>query len=49
MNCLCKKSVIDEYEVNTRLVNLRTDEYMTRSLKQDLNQWLGLSTFEGQD
>ena len=45
---MCKKSVIDEYEVNTRLVNLRTDEYMTTSLNQDRNQWLELSTFEGQ-
>ena len=30
-------------KIKTGLVNLRTDEHITRTLNQDLNQWLALS------
>ena len=37
-NCLCKKR--GEEETKTTPINFRTDEYMTKDHRLDLNQWL---------
>ena len=46
-NCLYKKR--GEEETKSTLINLRTDEYMTKDLRPDLNQWLDNTreTYEG--
>ena len=49
-NWLYKRRVIDDAKVKNRLVNPGTDEHVTRTVNQDLIQWLKLSkeTFKGQ-
>ena len=46
-NCLYKKR--GEEEIKTSLINFRTDEYMTKGRRLDLNQWLdnARETYEG--
>ena len=46
-NCLYKKG--GEEETKTTLINFRTDEYMTKDHRLDLNQWLDNTreTYEG--
>ena len=46
-NCLYKKR--GEEEAKTTLINFRTDEYMTKDHRLDLNQWLdnARETYEG--
>ena len=46
-NCLYKKR--GEEETKTTLINFRTDEYMTKDHRLDLNQWLDNTreTYEG--